>query len=66
MGELLVGVLAYFVRDWSSLQLAAHGPLLLLTAICWTCPESVRWTLAKETLSTQMRVFVDVLSKQWK
>ena len=47
LGELLLGVEAFFVRDWVDLQLLAHGPVLLLTSLAWVCPESVRWLLAK-------------------
>ena len=47
MGELLLGLEAYFIRDWRTLQMVAHLPLIICSLIFWTCPESVRWCLAK-------------------
>ena len=55
LGELLLGVEAFFVRDWVDLQLLAHGPVLVLTSLAWVCPESVRWLLAKGGAHTDMR-----------
>ena len=48
IGELVLGLEAYFVRDWRLLQMVAHGPLILFALVFWICPESVRWCLAKE------------------
>ena len=50
MGELLLGLEAYLIRDWRTLQMVAHLPLLVCSLIFWTCPESVRWCLAKVEL----------------
>ena len=47
LGEVLLGVEAYFIRDWRTLQIVAYLPMLLLLLIFWTVPESVRWLLAK-------------------
>ena len=47
LGELLLGVEAWLVRDWVHLQLVAHAPVLALTSLAWLVPESVRWLLAK-------------------
>ena len=46
-GEILLGVEAYFIRDWKTLQMVAYLPMLSLLAIFWTVPESVCWLLAK-------------------
>ena len=46
-GEVLLGVEAYFIRDWKTLQMVAYLPMLSLLIIFWTVPESVRWLLAK-------------------
>ena len=47
VGEAILGLEAFFIRDWRRLQMVAHLPLLVCTLIYWTCPESVRWCLAK-------------------
>ena len=47
LGELLLGLEAWLVRDWVDLQLVAHAPVLALTSLAWLCPESVRWLLTK-------------------
>lgn len=54
LGELLLGVEAWLVRDWVTLQLVAHAPVLVLTSLAWLCPESVRWLLTKARLSTRV------------
>ncbi len=56
LGELVLGVEAWLVRDWVHLQLVAHAPVLALTSLAWLCPESVRWLLTKERLSTRKGV----------
>ena len=47
IGEMILGVEAYFLRDWRVLQMVAHAPIILLATVYWLCPESVRWCLAK-------------------
>eukprot|EP00090_Calanus_glacialis_P003552 TRINITY_DN1261_c0_g1_i5.p1 TRINITY_DN1261_c0_g1~~TRINITY_DN1261_c0_g1_i5.p1 ORF type:complete len:603 (-),score=150.76 TRINITY_DN1261_c0_g1_i5:95-1903(-) len=45
LGEALLGVEAYFIRDWTTLQIVAYLPLLLLLGLYWVVPESVRWLI---------------------
>ena len=33
LGEFLLGLEAYFIRDWRSLQMVAHGPLIALLLV---------------------------------
>ena len=33
LGELLLGLEAYFIRDWRTLQMVAHGPLIALLMV---------------------------------
>ena len=61
LGEFLLGVEAWLVRDWVHLQLVAHAPVLALASLAWLCPESVRWLLTKERLSTGL-----LNIKQWR
>ena len=35
LGEALVGVVAYFVRDWRYLQLAVAAPAFILVTYYW-------------------------------
>ena len=46
LGELLLGVEAYFIRDWVTLQLVAYTPVLILLGLWFLVPESPRWLLA--------------------
>lgn len=50
MGELYVGFLAYFVRDWRTLQVVIAGPFLLFFLYILWLPESIRWALSKGKL----------------
>ena len=46
LGELLLGVEAYFIRDWFTLQSVAYTPVLILLFLWFLVPESPRWLLA--------------------
>ncbi|XP_064595129.1 organic cation transporter protein-like [Liolophura sinensis] len=46
IGEALLALVAYFVRDWHHLQLAMSVPVALLLVYWWIIPESPRWLLA--------------------
>jgi len=45
LGGALLGLGAYFFRDWTTLQWVAHLPLLSLLVLYWVVPESVRWLI---------------------
>eukprot|EP00092_Neocalanus_flemingeri_P000308 GFUD01000330.1.p1 GENE.GFUD01000330.1~~GFUD01000330.1.p1 ORF type:complete len:587 (-),score=99.35 GFUD01000330.1:144-1904(-) len=47
IGEIILGVEAYFIRDWKMLQMVAYLPMVGLVIVYWIAPESVRWLLAK-------------------
>ena len=47
IGELILGLQAYLIRDWFTLQLVAYVPLLLLLVVWFLIPESPRWLLTK-------------------
>merc|ERR1711894_141262 len=44
-GWLLLGALAYLIRDWRHLVLMYSAPSLLSVALYWLLPESPRWLL---------------------
>ena len=47
IGEGILGLEAYFIRDWFTLQIVAYAPLILLLGLWFLVPESPRWLLAK-------------------
>lgn len=47
IGVMILGGIAYFVRDWANLQMACSFPILLLLGLWWFIPESPRWLLAR-------------------
>ncbi|CAL8086657.1 unnamed protein product [Orchesella dallaii] len=46
IGYVVIGVLAYFLREWRQLQLALSLPGILFLSYYWFMPESIRWLLA--------------------
>ena len=46
IGELILGLEAYFVRDWRTLQILVHAPVLGLVLLWFFLPESPRWLIA--------------------
>ena len=47
IGEVILGLEAYLIRDWFPLQLVAFAPLLVLLILWFLVPESPRWLLTK-------------------
>ncbi|XP_055954333.1 organic cation transporter protein-like [Patella vulgata] len=48
IGLFVLSIMAYFIRDWSTLQLAISVPSVLLLAIFWFIPESPRWLVSQD------------------
>ncbi|NXG53098.1 S22A7 protein, partial [Psilopogon haemacephalus] len=46
VGNMLLAMVAYLVRDWHWLLVAVTGPCLLSMACLWWVPESARWLIA--------------------
>ncbi|XP_046374361.2 organic cation transporter protein-like [Haliotis rufescens] len=62
-GLLLVGCLAYFIRDWHHLQLTITIPVVVLFGLYWIVPESPRWLLSRgreKEAESILRVAADV------
>ncbi|XP_061737161.1 solute carrier family 22 member 7a [Nerophis ophidion] len=47
VGNMLLALLAYTIRDWRHLMLAVTVPCALSLLSCWWLPESARWLLTK-------------------
>jgi len=47
LGVMILGLVAYFIRDWHYLQMTVSFPILLLSCYWWFIPESPRWLLAR-------------------
>ncbi|XP_054635358.1 solute carrier family 22 member 7a [Dunckerocampus dactyliophorus] len=46
VGNMLLALLAYTIRDWRHLMLAVTAPCVVSIISCWWLPESARWLLA--------------------
>ncbi|XP_054678541.1 solute carrier family 22 member 7 isoform X2 [Grus americana] len=46
IGNMLLAMVAYLVREWHWLLVAVTGPCLLSAACLWWVPESARWLIA--------------------
>jgi len=47
IGSISLGFVAYYVRDWRSLQLIIGAPMFLLLSIPLILPESTRWLISR-------------------
>jgi len=56
IGEVILGIEAYFFRDWKTLQIVAYLPLLLLLGLYWIVPESVRWLIGAGRLEEAQKI----------
>lgn len=46
IGEAILGLLAYAIRDWRILQICCSAPLFALLGLYFIIPESPRWLIA--------------------
>jgi len=46
LGEILLGLEAYYIRDWYTLQLVSYLPWAILLGLWFIIPESPRWLIA--------------------
>ena len=47
IGEMLIAIESYLIRDWKLLQLVEFSPILAMIALCFFMPEPARWLLSK-------------------
>ena len=56
LGEVLLGLEAYYIRDWVTLQIVSSIPWIVLVPMLWFfLPESPRWLISKERLAEECR-----------
>ena len=58
MGEMLVGVIAYLIQDWSKLQMTLSILVFCLAGLWLILPESPRWLLSKGKVSRARAVLM--------
>ena len=47
VGEVIIGIVAIFVRDYKTFQVVLSFPCFVLLVAYYVIPESPRWLLAK-------------------
>lgn len=47
LGEVILGIIAYFIRDWRLLFQILYIPTILFISYYWLIPDSVRWLMVK-------------------
>ena len=55
-GEVLVGVLAIYIKDWRMLAVPIYTPLLVSLVVFWFMPESPRWLITKKKYKEAQKV----------
>ena len=47
IGEMLIAIESYLIRDWKLLQLVEFSPILAMIGLCFFMPEPARRLLSK-------------------
>ncbi|XP_041839017.1 solute carrier family 22 member 7a [Melanotaenia boesemani] len=58
MGNMLLALLAYFIRDWRHLMLAVTVPCVVAIITWWWLPESARWLLVSGRIEEAKKYLV--------
>ncbi|CAF93343.1 unnamed protein product, partial [Tetraodon nigroviridis] len=58
VGNMILALLAYLIRDWRHLMLAATAPCLVAMVTWWWLPESARWLLVRGQAEKARRFLV--------
>jgi len=66
IGAALLPLIAYFVREWTSLQLAISVPCVLLGLYYFFVPESPRWLVAEGRIDEALVILKDGAKKNKK
>ncbi|XP_035739430.1 solute carrier family 22 member 5-like isoform X1 [Vespa mandarinia] len=57
LGEIILGLIAMWLRSWRTLLRVVYGPALLAIFLPYTIPESVRWLMANGKSEEVERVY---------
>ncbi|XP_057656533.1 organic cation transporter protein isoform X2 [Diorhabda carinulata] len=60
IGEAIIAPIAYYIRDWTHLQLIVSAPAIIFMVYYWIIPESVRWLLAKRRMEKAKQIILKV------
>ena len=47
VGEVIIAIESYFIRDWQMLQLVEYSPIFAFAFLCLVLPNPARWLLSK-------------------
>lgn len=56
IGASILPLVAYFIREWQTLQLAISIPCVLLASYYWFVPESPRWLMAEGRFEEAIKI----------
>ena len=59
VGEVFIGVVAYFVREYKQFQVTLSVPCFILLAAHFAIPESPRWLIAKWKYSDANKIVIE-------
>lgn len=59
IGAALLPIIAYFIRQWQTLQLMISVPGVLLASYYWFVPESPRWLVAEGRFEEAIKILKD-------
>lgn len=60
IGTFILAFLAYMIRDWQTLQMAAHIPMIGVLIPVWFASESPRWLISKGRLEEAEQIIREV------
>ena len=47
IGEFIIAIESYFIREWKMLQLVEYVPIFAMVFLCLLFPNPARWLLSK-------------------
>ena len=60
LGQVIMGIVGYFVRDYKTFQILLSIPCFALLGSYWIIPESPRWLISKERYGEAAEVVKDI------
>jgi len=59
LGSSFMGLVAYYIRDWRTLQLVISLPIFLPVLLFWVLPESTRWLITKKRFDEARELIIE-------